>query len=444
VRKLLVIAVAVGLAGCESSPNLRVVLGVDRSLRSGSTSSIQVNQALLEEAAGRLRARYGWRVEVTAAGDWESTSDPAHLHSGLRPRELADRSKADVLAVFFAGREAESRQLPWDNQLAVAVVPGGPHEANVAAITGAFERLAGMGAPGWAGEQARFLKAMDGFPYAGGLAEWTGAKYEKLKQAWTEGGGDPQRLHPLLADLFATRGDHVRAAFYREIAQKESPAPAIQLSLAADYYRSKQLPRAIEVLERLVAANPAFPGAQRDLGIYQAMNGNKQAAENALAKAVGDDPADATARLNLGSLIAEQVGRRHEAMAHFAVILEQQPGHNAARKNLEVAQAEEKRYGALAQAMEAQLKGRPSATGFVQLGSAYARMGDLAKAFAALSTAVKMAPASVTAHQNLATIALLRNDRSRAEAEVEVLNKLGAPPAPAFVAAVASAGTAGH
>jgi tetratricopeptide (TPR) repeat protein len=86
-----------------------------------------------------------------------------------------------------------------------------------------------------------------------------------------------------------------------------------------------EVAEAIELLERLVALRPGYPGGWTALGVAYGKAGRWEEAILAFGQAVANDRGDGLARLNLGAALS-QCGRLEEGLDHLkaAVVLRQE------------------------------------------------------------------------------------------------------------------------
>jgi Flp pilus assembly protein TadD len=122
---------------------------------------------------------------------------------------------------------------------------------------------------------------------------------------------------------FLKHGDYDQGIALLKLALKRNPEDAAALfNLGMGLGDRDQTGEALELLLRLVAIAPEYPGAWVALGVAQARSGQWDGAIHSFREAVTSDPQDAFARKNLGAALS-QTGQLAEARDHLkaAVVL---------------------------------------------------------------------------------------------------------------------------
>lgn len=145
-----------------------------------------------------------------------------------------------------------------------------------------------------------------------------------------QAGADPERPHGAqlvqLAELFAERGDRVRAAQYYSAAQRDGvPAREVLPKLVALYVADGQYRLAIEESEGYLRRHPGDHRIRSCLaGLYVAIDALPEAMR-AYELLLRDRPRDPEAHFALGSLLLETGGPRARANDHFQTYLALSP-----------------------------------------------------------------------------------------------------------------------
>ncbi|MDX1979888.1 MAG: tetratricopeptide repeat protein [Bryobacteraceae bacterium] len=316
----------------------------------------------------------------------------------------------------------------------------GDRAANVAALEAAFRRIYGVEREPPGEQDAARLRQMRDFPLRGGLDGWSKAKDAYLERVWRQLGESDDQLRSFLIGVFESQGLTRRVAEYREAAVAAKPGDGKLLMEWAVALQNDGRPgEGIPVMARLLRMAPDYPGGHTRLGILQALDGKKAPAEQSFRRALELQPDDVTARVNLGALVIEQLGRREEGMAHFREAAARHPEHEGARKNLALAIAARRGLEKKLEELKAAVAGKDGGGEYLRLGIAYARLGRMAEAAKALSEAVRREPGSPQARRNYATVALLQRDYGNARRAVEEMRRLGMAVDPAFAAALEGA-----
>jgi tetratricopeptide (TPR) repeat protein len=108
-------------------------------------------------------------------------------------------------------------------------------------------------------------------------------------------------------------GDAQRAEVSLSSAERLGPSAADWRRMAIVYQDSGRADKAVAILDRLIADDPADPALWSDRGLCQQMLGRAPAAIRDLRKSISLDPAWLPAILTLGSLYADQ-GRYRDAV----------------------------------------------------------------------------------------------------------------------------------
>ena len=116
-----------------------------------------------------------------------------------------------------------------------------------------------------------------------------------------------------------------------------------QLALGVALHQQGKMDDAIREYEAVAAANPASSAAFYDLGLAHAAAGRFDRALDAYTKAVALDPKSADAEFNLGYLLAHNLGRPQDAVAHFRRAVELNPKMEKAVLEMRAASAQTQR-----------------------------------------------------------------------------------------------------
>jgi hypothetical protein len=128
------------------------------------------------------------------------------------------------------------------------------------------------------------------------------------------------------AETYMAAGD-VDAAIrtYREVGDFAPRSLTVPYALAQLHAQRGETEAEIAALERVIAIDPEAVAALNALGVLAMSAGRLVDAEGYFVRAVAADPEDPLARLNYGSLLAQDPARRDEALAHFEAYLRLAP-----------------------------------------------------------------------------------------------------------------------
>jgi tetratricopeptide (TPR) repeat protein len=157
--------------------------------------------------------------------------------------------------------------------------------------------------------------------------------------------------------------------------------------------------------KRACDLDPLWSTPRVNLGALFHRLGRKSAARAQYRRAIALDPSNALGHFNL-ALLEREEGNLVAAEDCFLQALRAEPPHPDARRELALTCADRGDYARAAELFEEELRvtRRRDATVFVNLGVAYARMGEPGKAEAALREALRIDGRHVAALGNLARI----------------------------------------
>ncbi|MDY7230884.1 social motility TPR repeat lipoprotein Tgl [Hyalangium rubrum] len=144
-----------------------------------------------------------------------------------------------------------------------------------------------------------------------------------------------------------------------------------------------------------------------NLGIQAQQAGNIQEALSEYQKAVTLDPENADARNALGLVLHESFRRPVEAIEHYEKALELRPNFSEARTNLANVHLAQGRYDEAIKLYEQALNDMLYPTPFIaqgNMGWAYYKKGDTAKALENIRAAVTLNPGFCLGYKNLGLI----------------------------------------
>ncbi|SEU37251.1 social motility TPR repeat lipoprotein Tgl [Stigmatella erecta] len=144
-----------------------------------------------------------------------------------------------------------------------------------------------------------------------------------------------------------------------------------------------------------------------NLGIQAQEAGNVQEALSEFQQAVTLDPDNPEARNALGIILHLSFGRHAEAVAEYQKALELRPNFSEARTNLGNVYLDQGRYDEAIQSYEKVLNDMLYPTPFIaqsNLGWAYFKKGDTARALENIKSAVTLNPSFCRGYQNLGFI----------------------------------------
>ena len=176
-----------------------------------------------------------------------------------------------------------------------------------------------------AGDYEESLKILDTLPPADQRSPeasyWRARCYEKLATAAylhlyrTDANG--YRMHQLMGDLEATRGDDGRAMEeYRAAIAIKPSLPNLHYSLGHLLWKNLKVPEARVELEAELAINPRHPGALHDLGNTYLMEHQAEWAKTYLSRALAADPDNRNIHRDLGTAYS-QLGEYRKAELEY-------------------------------------------------------------------------------------------------------------------------------
>jgi tetratricopeptide (TPR) repeat protein len=197
----------------------------------------------------------------------------------------------------------------------------------------------------------------------------------------------------LLADIHALKGDNELAiAEYEAVLEKDPDNQRIRLLLATLLIRTRQLDRAHQYLERLIAENPNMVVAHYYRGRINLEAGRHAAAEASLLKALELNPTLEPALFDLGTLY-QVTNRDVEAMGAYERLLESFPENMSARERLvDLYFKHGLKEKAETQMEKIKAGSKPGETGRRTLGLLYFRQGKIDESIEELGLIVSAWP----------------------------------------------------
>ncbi len=178
----------------------------------------------------------------------------------------------------------------------------------------------------------------------------------------------------------------------------------IRLNIASELGRRRQYDSALSYLEEILKLNPNHLEALTSKAGLLVSQQNWPAVSETCERVFRIDKNSARCSLNTG-LVAQQQGQMEAAREHFDRAYKNNPRLWQALFHQGNLALETGRFSDAARTFKSVLEQNPSAPVFNNLGSAYARMGEMEKAIAAFQTAVRIDPSFEMAGHNL-TVAL--------------------------------------
>ncbi|MHB8501630.1 MAG: tetratricopeptide repeat protein [Candidatus Acidiferrales bacterium] len=178
-----------------------------------------------------------------------------------------------------------------------------------------------------AGEYENALKTLEALPAAArnsaDASYWRARCYEKLATAaylrLYQSGPDSYRLHQLMGDLEAAKGDDGRAIEeYRAAIALRPSLPELHYSVGHLLWKDLKLPEARVELEAELALNPRHRGALDDLGDTYLLEHQPDKALPYLMRALAADSANPDIHRDLGTAYSE-LGQYRKAEAQFKI-----------------------------------------------------------------------------------------------------------------------------
>ena len=178
-----------------------------------------------------------------------------------------------------------------------------------------------------AGQPDAALKALNGLSAAeSGSAEaayWRARCYEKLATAaylrLYQAEPDSYRVHQLMGDLEAAKGDDTKAIEeYRAAIAGKPSAPNLHYSLGHLLWKDLKVPEARVELEAELSMNPRHAGALNDLGNTYLFEHEPDKGLPYLTRALAANPGNADIHRDLGTAYSE-LKDFHKAEEHFKI-----------------------------------------------------------------------------------------------------------------------------
>jgi tetratricopeptide (TPR) repeat protein len=178
-----------------------------------------------------------------------------------------------------------------------------------------------------AGQPDGALKALQGLSSAdSGSAEaayWRARCYEKLATAayfrLYQADPDSYRVHQLMGDLEAAKGDDAKAIEeYRAAIALKPSGPNLHYSLGHLLWKDLKVPEARVEFEAELAMNPRHAGALNDLGNTYLFEHQPNKGLPYLLRALSANPGNADIHRDLGTAYSE-LGDLHKAEEHFKI-----------------------------------------------------------------------------------------------------------------------------
>jgi tetratricopeptide (TPR) repeat protein len=178
-----------------------------------------------------------------------------------------------------------------------------------------------------AGQPDGALKALNGLSTADSssaeAAYWRARCYEKLATAaylrLYQAGPDSYRVHQLMGDLEAAKGDDAKAIEeYRAAIARKPTAPNLHYSLGHLLWKDLKVQEARVELEAELAMNPRHAGALNDLGNTYLFEHKPDKGLPYLTRALAANPGNADIHRDLGTAYTE-LGDFHNAEEHFKI-----------------------------------------------------------------------------------------------------------------------------
>lgn len=165
-----------------------------------------------------------------------------------------------------------------------------------------------------------------------------------------------------------------------------------ELAVALHHHREGRLAAAVEIYERLLAANAGDPEVCRCLGVARLQTGDLPAAERLLLRAASLAPGSTQVTSDLGALRLAQ-RRYRDAVGLLEEVLRREPNHADALNHCAIAWTEMGHLERAEPMFERLTRLRPSsAAAFRQLGETQHRLGEHDAAMTALQRALELDP----------------------------------------------------
>ena len=180
-----------------------------------------------------------------------------------------------------------------------------------------------------AGQPDAALKALQGLSATDSLsaetAYWRARCYEKLATAaylrLYQADPDSYRVHQLMGDLEAAKGDDAKAIEeYRAAIASKPSAPNLHYSLGHLLWKDLKVPEARVELEAELAMDPRHSGALNDLGNTYLFEHQPNKGLPYLERALAANPGNADIHRDLGTAYSE-LGDYRKAEEHFRIAI---------------------------------------------------------------------------------------------------------------------------
>ena len=278
------------------------------------------NREKIQKLAGDLQNRNTPAAHLVFAflaeqnGNFARAATEATLAASTARREVAGRicTEADVALALQHGKFSE---------VAPCV------ELALTSRTSAKLRIRVASALLEAGEYETALKTLEGLPAAdrnsAEASYWRARGYEKLATVaylrLYQAGPNSYRLHQLMGDLEAAKGDDGKAIEeYRAAIALRPSVSNLHYSLGHLLWKDLKVPEARVEFEAELALNPRHPGALNDLGDTYLLEHLPDKALPYLVRAVAADSGNPDIHRDLGSAYSE-LGDYRKAEEHFKI-----------------------------------------------------------------------------------------------------------------------------
>lgn len=281
------------------------------------------NRESIQRLAGDIQSRNSGAARLALAflaeqnGNSAQAETEANLAESLTLKSAAaaqNCSAAEVQQVLDRGQT--SRVLPCVKKI-------------LTPQTSADLRIRLAGALLEAGEYDAAIKTLDGLqPADRNSAEasfWRARCYEKLATAsylhLYQADPGSYRLHELMGDLAAAKGDDAKAIEeYRGAIALEPSSPNLHYSLGHLLWKDLKIPEARAEFEAELTLNPRHAGALDDMGDTYLLEHQPNKALPYLSQALAADSANSDIQRDLGTAYSE-LGDYRKAEEHFKIAL---------------------------------------------------------------------------------------------------------------------------
>ena len=187
--------------------------------------------------------------------------------------------------------------------------------------------------------------------------------------------------------------------YQRAIALQPSYAPAYN-NLGAALHAKGRHEEAIAMYQRALSLRPDYPQAHYNLGNALTDAGRPREAAGHFRIALQTISGSADVHNNLGIALMGE-GKAAEAIAEFRTAVQLEPESAASRRNLADALASARRYDEAITEFGRAARLDPTGSAHYDLGSLFLELDRTEEAIAAFRAALRLAPRSVQAHNNL-------------------------------------------